>query len=63
MNIDVTQTTPNSVVVIQPVESVSVTQSISTVTARAYTVQPELAGFFLERVGEDGWTIWFEDGN
>lgn len=53
MNIVVTD--PGAAIV-----EVSLEPSIISVTAA--TVHPELAGFFLEKVGEDSWTIWFEDG-
>jgi len=65
MNISVTSAAPQRVTVAQPKQSVSVNVETVEVDATARTVQPELAGYWLETNIEgnpDNFTIWFEDG-
>jgi hypothetical protein len=48
--VDVTAGASSSVEVVAP--------ETPTVEVESITVQPELAGVYLERIGEDDWTLW-----
>jgi hypothetical protein len=62
---DITVTSPAPVVVETTTASpsnIEIDQKVVTADVVARTVQPEAAGFFIEYLGNDNYTIWIEDG-